>query len=870
MLLFPKAADDLLDIASLPRTDRTELDYRTRPLTIWQEVRLTLLVILIPVPAVVVLAAVASCVVSLHPIVYSTAHLVGAGLLLWLAMRRLVGASVWSLTIAICLWYAGLTGGQLWSWLSQDRVVAHVLGFAAACVSSCLVARQVAAWILAGPGVDHEKMERWRVNLPGLVPHGFSLDCPELLTYCVAPFLIGPGWSLAAWLAEDVVGHFWLWPVCFVVVMHVIWIGWHCLACPFVPWPNLLHSWSMAVKAIRIFVTYNVHATPAAGVFRFPTRWLRHVGRRWILLVSVLLLLAFSYSESCPDPYQTFQERGIFLGQLLCNLVMVSVAAPMVLATILWWIGGTLLARFDTELPAPKSSDAATWDNYVDRIINSEDDREREHFLAGTSLVGDYPILVHRDILDQHMHILGDTGASKTSLGIGPLATQLIARGDSTVVIVDLKGDNSLFATCYREARRTRQLRFRWLTNEVGKTSFGFNPFLQTHNQQLSVGQFVQQLLQGLSLDYGIRYGAGYYTAMNEIVLTNVLRNAGVQSFRELDEKLRDQDWYQEVGGHGEDWKQARHLGALVSRLAGTESLNITPNMYPNQPEVHTEAIDATGLFEEPQVVYLSLRSALEPTNAPAIARLFLWSLFTAASHRPFEGHRVYFFLDEFQQVISDGIKLIFEQFRGLGGTIIAAHQTAGQLKRDGTDLGETVDSCTAVKQVFRASDLNSLERIEKLAGSHREKTEMWLQPHERVSGDLVERYDAIHAEDGLVRVQHDDRPRLDRSRLLKISSSRAANLVRFTFGSGYTQFAGATVPIVSQFPFSLDEYNERQGEDWPAAAGAFTIGAQPCPTPVSAVGAPPPTSGEANADGEIDFVDEFEQRSREPENSDP
>ena len=72
------------------------------------------------------------------------------------------------------------------------------------------------------------------------------------------------------------------------------------------------------------------------------------------------------------------------------------------------------------------------------------------------------------------------------------------------------------------------------------------------------------------------------------------------------------------------------------------------------------KARDVANLFEEPQVIYLSLRSAVEPTNAPAIARLFLWAMFSAASHQPQDKNRVYFFVDEMQQIISDGIKLIF------------------------------------------------------------------------------------------------------------------------------------------------------------------------------------------------------------------
>ncbi len=273
------------------------------------------------------------------------------------------------------------------------------------------------------------------------------------------------------------------------------------------------------------------------------------------------------------------------------------------------------------------------------------------------------------------------------------------------------------------------------------------------------------------------------------------------------------------------------------------------------------QAIDALNVFQQPQVLYLWLRSSLESTNAPTIARLFLWAMFTAASHRQQSPNRVYFFLDEVQQLISDGIKLIFEQFRDLGGTIIASHQTAGQLRRDGTDLADTVDSCTAAKQVFRASDLHSLDRLEKLAGSRREKTAMWTQTYERGTGDLLERYDPIYATDGLVRVREEERPRLDRRRLLEVSARRLMSLIRFTFGSGYTQFAGATTPMISQYPITLKQYEQRRRAPWPKAPGAFEI-------PARSVQPPPAEEVDAGCDslpsgGEDPFVGEFDRRGR-------
>ena len=547
--------------------------------------------------------------------------------------------------------------------------------------------------------------------------------------------------------------------------------------------------------------------------------------------------------------------------QVLANLVMISLTGPLVLCAILWLSVGTLLARFERELLHHQNEQTTDWDNYIDRIVNSGDVLEREHLFLGTSETTDYPILVHRDIHDQHGHILGDSGASKTALAMVPQATQLIARADSTVVIVDLKGDKALFESCRREAARTRRLRFRWISNEVGKSTFGFNPFMQSHNSLLSVEQLSQQLLQGLSLDYGVQYGAGYFTAMNEIVLNNVLRETGARSFAELSGHLADRNWYKGIG-YEEDWKQARHLGALVKRLAGSQAINVVPGMFADRGEVHQQAINVANLYEEPQVIYLWLRSAVEPTNAPAIARLFLWAMFTAASHQQQDKNRVYFFIDEMQQIISDGMKLVFEQFRDLGGTIIAAHQTASQLRRQGTDLGDTIDSCTAVKQVFRASDLASLERLEKLSGMKSSTEAMWYQPYERGSGDLTQRYEEIFAEEGMIRVSEKERLRYDRDAIQAISSRRHSSLVRFTFGSGYTQFAGKSIPMKSEYHISYDEYLRRRQRPWPTAPGAFIIEPPlPVESPLPSDPEQPKRTENPAEQGEKEFGGEFQKR---------
>ena len=127
--------------------------------------------------------------------------------------------------------------------------------------------------------------------------------------------------------------------------------------------------------------------------------------------------------------------------------------------------------------------------------------------------------------------------------------------------------------------------------------------------------------------------------------------------------------------------------------------------------------IEVEDVLKTPQLVYLNLNSTQEPLAAATIARLFLWSMFSCAAHTPARDNRVYLYIDEFQQIIADGIKLVFEQAWGKGMTLIPVHQTAGQLMRKGAELIDTVDSCTAVKHVLRASDPRTVKRIEEMSG---------------------------------------------------------------------------------------------------------------------------------------------------------
>src|SRR5436309_3469407 len=79
------------------------------------------------------------------------------------------------------------------------------------------------------------------------------------------------------------------------------------------------------------------------------------------------------------------------------------------------------------------------WDTKVERLVNG---LKEPHLLIGRNLSERVPWLLNRDLLQAHAHVLGGTRSGKTSRGLVPLITQLIAFADSSIMVFDMKGDN--------------------------------------------------------------------------------------------------------------------------------------------------------------------------------------------------------------------------------------------------------------------------------------------------------------------------------------------------------------------------------------------------------------------------------------------
>jgi hypothetical protein len=526
-------------------------------------------------------------------------------------------------------------------------------------------------------------------------------------------------------------------------------------------------------------------------------------------------------------------------------IFVVAITGPGVLFFLLLaTTTGRLLVAYHEALEAPDAyevkPDAWPWDNRVHRMLTSKNKAEREHVYLGRSVHGDYPVLLHLPLLHQHAHILGDTGSRKTSVGIAPLLTQLIARADSSVLILDLKGDKGLFESARIEADRAG-LPFKFFTNISGRTSHVFNPLRQSHTDSLTIHQRTQAILQALALEYGEDYGAGYYSAINEIVLKEYLaRYRDIGSINKLHQFVKDSKAYKSLGGVHEDWKNARHLAILLDKLSSVYPLNVSEDDLEDKPRVWQERIDMPDLLKTKQVVYFYLSSAIEPTTVSPVARLAMFNLLTAAAPLEGSGNRVYVFVDEFQRIITENVRLFLEQARSMKLHFILANQTIGQLKGRALDLVDTVESCTAYKHLFKATDLETLDRLEQAGGQALYHENQW----EVFADDGYDpRQDLDYGDHAARRIQVREAlgPRLERNTLIELSAASWLSLVRFTEGSGFTQYSGYFTPIVHEFHIPFKEFEFRTKEEWPRpdektlltpTATVTNVPTMPTPTP--------------------------------------
>ncbi len=486
-------------------------------------------------------------------------------------------------------------------------------------------------------------------------------------------------------------------------------------------------------------------------------------------------------------------------------VLLLSFSFPLV---FLYATGVRLAACLRMQLEARPDTILAfgNWNRLVDDIAQSRDQIERASLLLGTNKADGSPIIVPRIIFEEHAHILGDSGSGKTSMGVALILNQLIRQKDCSIVVIDLKGDDkALFRGTQIDAANANK-RFRWFTNELHKSSYGFNPLAQEYFRSLSLYQKTDVITAALGLQYGTDYGRGHYSDANANYLHRTLQQfPNIGSFQKLAQPLQNPT----PGRFSrEDIKDASHLVSIVKRLASTESLNLTSDSNCSAAVLENQ-IDFADIFREPQVVYFHLPSSKGATSAAEIARVALYSIIGSASETPERDRKqVFVFVDEFQRIIANNLDMILQTARSMNIGLILANQSLTDLKRQGVDLMSTIRTNTRFKQVFAASNIEDMREIVELSGE--------ALVHSRSFTDELSLLGTAIGSTLKINNSESTSPRLRVNDVLLASDAPDQSIVQIRRGDGYAQYGGFPFVMRSQFHISPDEYRERKSFPWP------------------------------------------------------
>ncbi len=566
---------------------------------------------------------------------------------------------------------------------------------------------------------------------------------------------------------------------------------------------------------------YNRHDLPAAGLLHSPAGTCSvRLGLVVLLVLQVSLLIARVTSLPALFLGQFAVTTSITAHQSLLGLgvtmlvwtvcVLAWIAIPVVVS--LFMIG---LVAFPATSAIPlKAVDADRtneWQDITRSIRSSTNPIESNSIYMGRLACDGSPLLVPRAVFQEHAHILGDSGSGKTARGLIPLAEQLIADGESSLMVIDLKGDSQEMLASLRMAasriKGSAPIPLRYFSVREDQATHAFNVFQLPCWNQLNLFQRTDVLCGALGLVYGTEYGQGYFSSANAAVLYAALRHfPGIGSFAELADRLTYVMQHPKSHGLDDVSSQAgNHVWMTAERLASFKPLNVTAHSTPDA-EVHRQAIDPANLFGRQEINYFHLSSTLGPGSSPEIARLAMFMLLTSATlmqrQRP-----VYLLIDEFQRVAAHNVDAILQIARSMNVGVVLANQSMLDLRK--SNLDSVLESNCRYRQWYAISCPEEQARLSKASGE---------------TVDVMQSATVSTRKEGwqsVTTVGHSQNqflaPRLTLNDVKLASDDPGKSIVLVNRGAGYSQFGAMPVVVNSDFHISETEFLKRKHQPWPS-----------------------------------------------------
>jgi hypothetical protein len=442
-----------------------------------------------------------------------------------------------------------------------------------------------------------------------------------------------------------------------------------------------------------------------------------------------------------------------------------------------------------------------------------EQARHPLHTIKKWDLPSRVPVLVHESSMDGHVHMVGPTGINKTTIGQVGIAIQAV-RGRTVperdpfgnlkmgfdgepitrrsepepMLVIDLKGDLSLFNTFKEECARSGQT-FRFMTLQRDKATSFFNPLRNLQRGNRPIIEFCEIVLNALDLFHGaLSYGSSYFSEQCRNLLLETLKalNKPVDSWEQLFELLTE----------ALDRRKHRDAYELLGRIYGL-------SQYPvlgSAPE-GIDAIHMPDVIERGECVYLWLPALIGAMSVTSIAKLAMFCYLDAAAAHKNSGKarkKSWVFVDEAQVVCGQNIERIFQQASGCDIRLVFSNQSVANLDtRDAPNFSGTVwDNCR-IKQGFALLSTRDREDWIKLSGE---------------AMDYIPNYNS-KGETSWQGVVH---PRLNHDAINAIGNTPGASLLYLIRDTGLSRLEAIPRQIWCPFPMSKAEYDRRLITPWP------------------------------------------------------
>lgn len=435
---------------------------------------------------------------------------------------------------------------------------------------------------------------------------------------------------------------------------------------------------------------------------------------------------------------------------------------------------------------------------------------------------------VPRDILKEgHIHVRGRTRSGKTSLALAPLIEQLISpypyygpdgelldeEMKDPIFIFDLGGDLALFnfvkkRLCeaqveHKNGKVGDARKFRFLSLKENDDWDYFDPFQIVQSGEKNIIRLAQVLIEAFNQDYGLMYGAAYYSMRSLSALIRVAEHVVRKSKSGTHLDFKDVGNYLQKPDRGADRDEAA-IRMAFDFLMKYDQLQSPP---PGAP--HRRQINMQRALDDSEVVYFFCPSMGQATTARQIAGLGLYTLLAAAQLRKDQGHNkgansrhAWVLVDEFHELAGRSFASLLAQSSKYSISLILANQTTTQLENRDINLAHVVrDNCLA-KMYFTVTGKQDLEELQAFSQEDRDRIHSGSKTHHDM--DFKESFTDGYSERITTKLKRDD--------ILSTSSTGKHFYLIMDDGSGHRE----PQRLYSDFTIDKQDFLEYKNEPVP------------------------------------------------------